>query len=58
MFVAFIVSTSFPNLSKSTFADANLFLSVIFFSVMVMFMVRERVRRCVQSQRGQHVRLH
>ncbi|PNW71465.1 hypothetical protein CHLRE_16g655450v5 [Chlamydomonas reinhardtii] len=38
MFVAFIVSTSFPNLSKSTFADANLFLSVIFFSVMVMFM--------------------
>ncbi|KAG2441719.1 hypothetical protein HXX76_003334 [Chlamydomonas incerta] len=38
MFVAFIVSTSFPNLAKSTFADANLYLSVIFFSVMVMFM--------------------
>ncbi|KAG2451837.1 hypothetical protein HYH02_003613 [Chlamydomonas schloesseri] len=38
MFVAFIVSTSFPNLAKSTFQEANYYLSVIFFSVMVMFM--------------------
>ncbi|KXZ48202.1 hypothetical protein GPECTOR_29g109 [Gonium pectorale] len=38
MFVAFIVSTSFIRLAKNTFDDANLFLSVIFFSLMVMFM--------------------
>ncbi|KAG2492873.1 hypothetical protein HYH03_008788 [Edaphochlamys debaryana] len=37
-FVAFIVSTSFVQLSKDTFDDANLFLSVVFFSLMVMFM--------------------
>ncbi|GLC47082.1 hypothetical protein PLESTM_002024000 [Pleodorina starrii] len=38
MFVAFIVSTSFIRLAKDTFDDANLFLSVVFFSLMVMFM--------------------
>jgi len=37
-FVAFIVSTTFPRLPKDDFAQANLYLSVCFFSLMCMFM--------------------
>jgi hypothetical protein len=36
-FVAFIVSTTFPQLPKDDFNSANLFLSVCFFSLMCMW---------------------
>ncbi|KXZ43069.1 hypothetical protein GPECTOR_104g75 [Gonium pectorale] len=39
-FTAFLVSTTFIRLAKNTFMDANLHLSVIFFSLMTIFMVR------------------
>lgn len=35
-FVAFIVSTTFPRLPKDDFPHANLYLSVLFFSLMCM----------------------
>ncbi|KAG2433733.1 hypothetical protein HXX76_008097 [Chlamydomonas incerta] len=37
-FTAFLVSTTFIQLSTSSFPDANLFLSVMFFSLMTIFM--------------------
>ncbi|GIL67171.1 hypothetical protein Vafri_20606 [Volvox africanus] len=37
-FTAFLVSTTFIRLSKNTFNDANLHMSVIFFSLMTIFM--------------------
>lgn len=39
-FTAFLVSTTFIRMSKNTFEEANLFMSVMFFSLMTMFMVR------------------
>ncbi|EFJ46421.1 hypothetical protein VOLCADRAFT_93195 [Volvox carteri f. nagariensis] len=38
LFTAFLVSTTFIRLSKSTFNDANLHMSVAFFSLMTMLM--------------------
>ncbi|KAG2483980.1 hypothetical protein HYH03_017223, partial [Edaphochlamys debaryana] len=38
IFTAFLVSTTFIRMSTDTFKDANLFLSVIFFSLMTLFM--------------------
>ncbi|GFR39610.1 hypothetical protein Agub_g72, partial [Astrephomene gubernaculifera] len=38
LFIAFLVSTAFVNLRKSNFNDANLFLSVIFFSLTTVSM--------------------
>ncbi|GLC46814.1 hypothetical protein PLESTM_001929100 [Pleodorina starrii] len=38
VFTAFLVSTTFIRLSKETFNDANLHMSVMFFSLMTMFM--------------------